>query len=48
MGNENMLLKLVNDTNHSLELEGKPIQSIEVLKEVMTYIHHFLDQGIKT
>jgi hypothetical protein len=39
--NDNLLLRVVNGGNHSLELNEEPIQSIEVLKGVISNINEF-------
>lgn len=41
--NQNLILKLVDGGNHSLELDGEPIDSIEILKNVIADINGFLD-----
>ncbi|MGY3718483.1 alpha/beta hydrolase [Sutcliffiella cohnii] len=39
--NDNLLLKVVKSGNHGLELDGDPIKSIELLKDVITAINEF-------
>jgi hypothetical protein len=39
--NDNLLLKVVTGGNHSLELDEEPIQSIEVLKGVISDMNEF-------
>ncbi|WP_433905048.1 hypothetical protein [Robertmurraya sp. P23] len=39
--NPNLLLKVVNGGNHSLELDEEPIKSIDLLKSVMIDISEF-------
>lgn len=39
--NQNLILKVVDGGNHSLELEKDPIQSIDILKSVITDINAF-------
>lgn len=39
--NQNLMLKMVDGGNHSLELDGEPIKSIEVLKNVIHDIDEF-------
>jgi hypothetical protein len=39
--NQNLLLKVVDGGNHSLELDKEPIKSIEVLKSVISVINEF-------
>lgn len=44
--NQNLKLKVVAGGNHSLEFEGEPIRSIEVLKNVISDIDRFLIEFI--
>ncbi|WP_456278678.1 alpha/beta family hydrolase [Bacillus sp. AK128] len=39
--NQNLLLKVVEGGNHSLELDGEPLESIDVLKDVVFEIDKF-------
>ncbi|MDX8362997.1 alpha/beta hydrolase [Cytobacillus sp. IB215316] len=39
--NPNLILKVVEGGNHSLELDGEPIKSIEVLKHIISDIDEF-------
>lgn len=39
--NQNLILKVVDGGNHSLELDEEPIKSIEILKSVITAINEF-------
>ncbi|AST94271.1 alpha/beta hydrolase [Sutcliffiella cohnii] len=39
--NRNLLLKVVEGGNHGLELDGEPIKSIELLKDVIQTINEF-------
>lgn len=39
--NHNLILKVVDGGNHSLELDGEPIKSIEILKSVISDINEF-------
>ncbi|WP_232311286.1 alpha/beta hydrolase [Robertmurraya korlensis] len=39
--NQNLILKLVDGGNHSLELDGEPVESIEILKSVISDINEF-------
>jgi hypothetical protein len=39
--NDNLLLKVVDGGNHSLELDEEPIKSIEILKNVIPEINEF-------
>ncbi|MBT2681752.1 alpha/beta hydrolase [Bacillus sp. ISL-35] len=39
--NPNLILKVVEGGNHSLELDNDPIKSIEILKSVISYINEF-------
>ena len=39
--NQNLILKVVHGGNHSLELEEEPIQSIDLLKSVISTIEEF-------
>jgi len=39
--NQNLILKVVNGGNHSLELDKEPINSIEILKSVISDINEF-------
>ncbi|MCM3122964.1 MULTISPECIES: alpha/beta hydrolase [Bacillaceae] len=44
--NQNLTLKLIGGGNHSLELENDPINSIEILKTVISNINEFSDNQI--
>ncbi|AWB46915.1 alpha/beta hydrolase [Paenibacillus sp. CAA11] len=39
--NQNMKLKMIDGGNHNLELDGEPIKSIEVLKNIISVIDEF-------
>ena len=39
--NYHLQIKLIEGTNHSLELDGKPIESIEIVKSVISTINDF-------
>ncbi|WP_302052979.1 hypothetical protein [Cytobacillus oceanisediminis] len=39
--NQNLILKVVEGGNHSLELDEEPIKSIEILKGVISNINEF-------
>ncbi len=39
--NQNLVLKVIDGGNHSLELEGAPIKSIELLKNIISDIDEF-------
>lgn len=39
--NHNLLLKVVEGGNHGLELDGEPIKSIELLKDIISAINEF-------
>jgi hypothetical protein len=39
--NKNLILKLVDGGNHSLEIDGEAIESIEILKSVISDINEF-------
>ncbi|WP_096154159.1 MULTISPECIES: alpha/beta hydrolase [Bacillus] len=39
--NSHLLLKVVEGANHSLELDGEPIESIEIVKDVISAINDF-------
>ncbi|MEW9110931.1 MAG: alpha/beta hydrolase [Cytobacillus gottheilii] len=39
--NNNLTLSLIGDGNHALEIEGQPLKSIDILKNVMAEIDRF-------
>jgi hypothetical protein len=41
--NQNLLLKVVNAGNHNLELDHEPMESIELLKNVISDINDFIN-----
>lgn len=44
--NQNLTLKVIGGGNHSLELDNDPINSIEILKTVISNINEFSDNQI--
>ncbi|WP_246147121.1 hypothetical protein [Bacillus massilioanorexius] len=39
--NQNLILKVVDGGNHSLELDKEPIKSIEIVKSIISAINEF-------
>lgn len=39
--NHNLILKVVDGANHSLEFDEQPIKSIDILKSIITDINEF-------